>query len=209
MSLGRLVTIMGGQSEIFPVNFVTQRRTVLFRTAQGTKLYSAVMSDQVAFEADDHAAAEGGASSSGAGRIRAWRRHRETAALVSRQMMKTTCWPLTHGLTWLVGGSRRPATAGCNGVCCNLYGGSIGSARGRSAIASIPQNVTRSTAGPSAAPPARAPRAPSTAKQTKDPTATTGTRSEAGASATTASGANAPAVKVAADASAACSGRAA
>lgn len=59
VSLGRLVTIMGGQSEIFPVNFVTQRRTVLFRTAQGTKLYSAVMSDQVAFEADDHTAADG------------------------------------------------------------------------------------------------------------------------------------------------------
>ncbi len=59
VSMGRLVTIMGGRPEIFPVNFVTQRRTVLFRTAQGTKLYSAVMSDQVAFEADDHAAADG------------------------------------------------------------------------------------------------------------------------------------------------------
>ena len=59
VSLGRLVTIMGGRPEIFPVNFVTQRRTVLFRTAQGTKLYSAVMSDEVAFEADDHTAAEG------------------------------------------------------------------------------------------------------------------------------------------------------
>ena len=59
VSLGRLVTIMGGQSEIFPVNFVTQRQTVLFRTAQGTKLYTAVMGDWVAFEADDHTAAEG------------------------------------------------------------------------------------------------------------------------------------------------------
>jgi nitroimidazol reductase NimA-like FMN-containing flavoprotein (pyridoxamine 5'-phosphate oxidase superfamily) len=59
VSLGRLVTILGGQPEIFPVNFVTQRRTVLFRTAQGTKLYSAVMSDRVAFEADDHTVAEG------------------------------------------------------------------------------------------------------------------------------------------------------
>ena len=57
--LGRLVTILGGQPEIFPVNFVTQRRTVLFRTAQGTKLFSAAMSDRVAFEADDHTAAEG------------------------------------------------------------------------------------------------------------------------------------------------------
>jgi len=59
VSLGRLVTVRGGQPEIFPVNFVTQRRTVLFRTAQGTKLYSAVMSDRVAFEADDHTVAEG------------------------------------------------------------------------------------------------------------------------------------------------------
>jgi len=59
VSLGRLVTILGGPPEIFPVNFVTQRRTVLFRTAQGTKLYSAVMSDRVVFEADDHTAAEG------------------------------------------------------------------------------------------------------------------------------------------------------
>ena len=60
VSLGRLVTIMHGQPEIFPVNFVTQRRrTVLFRTAQGTKLYSAVMSQRVVFEADDHTVAEG------------------------------------------------------------------------------------------------------------------------------------------------------
>ena len=59
MSLGRLVTILGGQPEIFPVNFATQRRTVLFRTAQGTKLFSAVMSGRVVFEVDDHTAAEG------------------------------------------------------------------------------------------------------------------------------------------------------
>jgi uncharacterized protein len=54
MSLGRLVTIMGGKPEIFPVNFATRRGTVLFRTAQGTKLYSAVMGDWVAFETDYH-----------------------------------------------------------------------------------------------------------------------------------------------------------
>ena len=54
MSLGRVVTVLGGKPEIFPVNFVTQRRTVLFRTAQGTKLYSAVMGEGVAFEADYH-----------------------------------------------------------------------------------------------------------------------------------------------------------
>jgi nitroimidazol reductase NimA-like FMN-containing flavoprotein (pyridoxamine 5'-phosphate oxidase superfamily) len=59
VALGRLVTIFAGQAEIFPINFVTQRRTLLFRTAQGTKLYSAVMGGQVAFEADDYTATEG------------------------------------------------------------------------------------------------------------------------------------------------------
>jgi nitroimidazol reductase NimA-like FMN-containing flavoprotein (pyridoxamine 5'-phosphate oxidase superfamily) len=54
MSLGRLVTILDGKPEIFPVNFATRRRTVIFRTAQGTKLYSATMGDRVAFEADYH-----------------------------------------------------------------------------------------------------------------------------------------------------------
>ena len=54
MSLGRIVTILGGKPEIFPVNFATQRRTVLFRTAHGTKLHSAVTGDWVAFEADYH-----------------------------------------------------------------------------------------------------------------------------------------------------------
>jgi nitroimidazol reductase NimA-like FMN-containing flavoprotein (pyridoxamine 5'-phosphate oxidase superfamily) len=54
VSLGRIVTVLRGNVEIFPVNFATQRRTVLFRTAQGTKLYSAVMGDWVSFEADYH-----------------------------------------------------------------------------------------------------------------------------------------------------------
>ena len=59
MALGRLVTSLGGQPEIFPVNFVTQRPTVLFRTAEGTKLFSAVTNGRDAFEADDHNVAEG------------------------------------------------------------------------------------------------------------------------------------------------------
>ena len=59
VSLGRLVTVRGARAEIFPVNFATQRRTLLFRTAQGTKLCTAVMGEGVAFEADDHTATEG------------------------------------------------------------------------------------------------------------------------------------------------------
>src|SRR6201993_39958 len=59
VALGRLVTSVDGQPEIFPVNFVVQRRTVLFRTAEGTKLVSAAKNNRVLFEADDHDAAEG------------------------------------------------------------------------------------------------------------------------------------------------------
>ncbi len=53
-TLGRLATSVGGQPEIFPVNFVVQRQSVLFRTAEGTKLASAVANNRVAFEVDDH-----------------------------------------------------------------------------------------------------------------------------------------------------------
>ena len=59
MSLGRVITSLRGEPEIFPVNFVVQHRTVLFRTAEGTKLLSAAMNNQVVFEADEHNVAEG------------------------------------------------------------------------------------------------------------------------------------------------------
>jgi uncharacterized protein len=59
VALGRLVTSVEAQPAIFPVNFVVQRRTVLFRTAEGTKLVSAAINNQVLFEADDHNVAEG------------------------------------------------------------------------------------------------------------------------------------------------------
>jgi nitroimidazol reductase NimA-like FMN-containing flavoprotein (pyridoxamine 5'-phosphate oxidase superfamily) len=58
MSLGRLVTVAAGRPEIFPVNFVVQRHTVVFRTAEGTKLFSAAANDQVLFEVDDHNVAD-------------------------------------------------------------------------------------------------------------------------------------------------------
>ncbi|CAM4238001.1 Pyridoxamine 5'-phosphate oxidase [Mycobacterium basiliense] len=58
-ALGRLVTSMAGEPEIFPVNYVVQDRTVLFRTAEGTKLFLAATSSPVAFEADDHTSVEG------------------------------------------------------------------------------------------------------------------------------------------------------
>ncbi len=59
VALGRLVTVVDGQPEIFPVNFAVQRQTVLFRTAEGTKLVSTVINHRVLFEADDHSASEG------------------------------------------------------------------------------------------------------------------------------------------------------
>lgn len=59
VSLGRLVTTVGGWTEIFPVNFVVQRRTLLFRTAEGTKLLTSVLNENVVFEADDHNVVEG------------------------------------------------------------------------------------------------------------------------------------------------------
>lgn len=59
VTLGRLITSVDGQPEIFPVNFVVQRHTVLFRTAEGTKLVSAAINHNVLFEADDHNVAQG------------------------------------------------------------------------------------------------------------------------------------------------------
>ena len=59
VALGRLVTSVDGEPAIFPVNFVVQRRTVLFRTSEGTKLVSAAINNQVLFEADGHGVTEG------------------------------------------------------------------------------------------------------------------------------------------------------
>jgi nitroimidazol reductase NimA-like FMN-containing flavoprotein (pyridoxamine 5'-phosphate oxidase superfamily) len=59
MTLGRLVTAVDGRPEIFPVNYVVQRKTILFRTAGGTKLVSTAINNNVVFEVDDHNVAEG------------------------------------------------------------------------------------------------------------------------------------------------------
>ncbi len=57
--LGRLFSNHTATTEIFPVNFVVQRHTILFRSAEGTKLFSTLMNDHVLFAADDHGVAEG------------------------------------------------------------------------------------------------------------------------------------------------------
>jgi nitroimidazol reductase NimA-like FMN-containing flavoprotein (pyridoxamine 5'-phosphate oxidase superfamily) len=40
--------------DIFPVNYVVDGESVLFRTAQGSKLFELTVNDEVLFEVDDH-----------------------------------------------------------------------------------------------------------------------------------------------------------
>jgi uncharacterized protein len=73
--VGRLATVVMGQPDIHPVNHLVDHGTVLFRTAEGTKLRAAV-GHEVAFEADATTPTPGGlrASSSRAprGRSPSW-----------------------------------------------------------------------------------------------------------------------------------------
>ncbi|HEV7182896.1 MAG: pyridoxamine 5'-phosphate oxidase family protein [Actinomycetales bacterium] len=55
-SLGRLATDVGGEVEIFPVNYFADGSTLLIRTAPGTKLLALTVHDQVAFETDANTA---------------------------------------------------------------------------------------------------------------------------------------------------------
>lgn len=50
---GRLAVEAGGLVDIFPVNYVAHQHKLYFRTAQGTKLSSLIVNDQVAFEIDE------------------------------------------------------------------------------------------------------------------------------------------------------------
>src|SRR5450756_176864 len=77
-----------------------------------------------------------------------------------------------------------------------------------SAIAKAPQNVTRTVARRTLAPPARAPIAPRTARKPKDAADTSGTSAPAGDTTTMSKGMAAPTENDAAEVSAACTGRA-
>ena len=57
--VGRLAVSVHNVPEIFPVNFVIDNRTVVFRTAAGTKLAALAGSGRVAFEVDGLDAATG------------------------------------------------------------------------------------------------------------------------------------------------------
>jgi nitroimidazol reductase NimA-like FMN-containing flavoprotein (pyridoxamine 5'-phosphate oxidase superfamily) len=59
VDLGRLAVAVAGTPEIFPVNFVVDHGTIVFRTAAGTKLAAATVWPAVAFEVDGHDAGSG------------------------------------------------------------------------------------------------------------------------------------------------------
>jgi nitroimidazol reductase NimA-like FMN-containing flavoprotein (pyridoxamine 5'-phosphate oxidase superfamily) len=52
--VGRLAVAINNHPDIFPINFVVDHGTVVFRTAEGTKLAAAVLGQAVAFEVDGY-----------------------------------------------------------------------------------------------------------------------------------------------------------
>lgn len=52
--LGRLAVAVGGEIDIFPVNFVVSDGSLMFRTAPGSKLLELSVNPRVAFEADEY-----------------------------------------------------------------------------------------------------------------------------------------------------------
>ena len=50
--VGRLAVSIANQPEIFPVNYVVHRRSIVFVTAEGTKLAGALLGAGVSFEID-------------------------------------------------------------------------------------------------------------------------------------------------------------
>jgi nitroimidazol reductase NimA-like FMN-containing flavoprotein (pyridoxamine 5'-phosphate oxidase superfamily) len=52
--VGRLALVVDGHPEIFPVNFVVERRSIVFRTAGGTKLWESEKEVAAAFEIDGY-----------------------------------------------------------------------------------------------------------------------------------------------------------
>jgi nitroimidazol reductase NimA-like FMN-containing flavoprotein (pyridoxamine 5'-phosphate oxidase superfamily) len=52
--VGRIALIVDNHPEVFPVNFVLQRRSIVFRTAGGTKLWGAITAKPLAFEIDGY-----------------------------------------------------------------------------------------------------------------------------------------------------------
>ncbi|WP_347348150.1 pyridoxamine 5'-phosphate oxidase family protein [Nigerium sp.] len=57
--VGRLVTVIDSEPEIFPINYVVDGASLVFRTAEGSKLFSVTINEHVAVEVDSWDA-EGG-----------------------------------------------------------------------------------------------------------------------------------------------------
>jgi uncharacterized protein len=95
VALGRLVTTVNGQPEIFPVNFVVQHKTIVFRTAEGTKLVTTAINDRVLFEADDHGVTQGW-SVIVRGKARILRTHEEIAEAERAQLLPWTATAKQH-----------------------------------------------------------------------------------------------------------------
>ena len=57
--VGRLAVSITDHPDIFPINYVVDRGTVVFRTAEGTKLAAALLGRGVAFEVDGYDADAG------------------------------------------------------------------------------------------------------------------------------------------------------
>lgn len=51
-SVGRVALVRDGEPEIFPVNYVPENGTVIFRTGSGTKLDAVLRGGSIALEAD-------------------------------------------------------------------------------------------------------------------------------------------------------------
>lgn len=56
--LGRFVTGVRDRIEIFPVNYIVDDESILFRTAPGVKQFMSTVNPEVVFEVDDHAPSE-------------------------------------------------------------------------------------------------------------------------------------------------------
>ena len=52
--LGRLGVVAGGELDIFPINYVVDEKTIVFRTAEGTKLVELTARSNVVFEIDGY-----------------------------------------------------------------------------------------------------------------------------------------------------------
>jgi nitroimidazol reductase NimA-like FMN-containing flavoprotein (pyridoxamine 5'-phosphate oxidase superfamily) len=57
--VGRLAATAGGVLDIYPITYVVDNHTIVFRTGPGTKLVELTINDQVVFEIDHWDEAEG------------------------------------------------------------------------------------------------------------------------------------------------------